>query len=82
MEQIDTNGNSKWVEIEKKWIDLYRNRKSVDGLSATHKVNGSHEWLCEAYMKTDYSKLKQENFQQTINDYLAYLIKEGNVYES
>lgn len=82
VEQIDTNGNSKWVEIEKRWIDLYRNRKSVDGLSATHKVCGNDEWLCEAYMKTDYSKLKQENFQQTINDYLAYLIKEGNVYES
>ena len=82
VEQIDTNGNSKWLEIEKTWIDLYRNRKSVDGLSATHKVNGNDEWLCEAYMKTDYSKLTEEDFQQTINDYLAYLIKEGNVYET
>ena len=82
VEQIDINGNSKWIEIEKKWIDLYRNRKSVDGLSATHKVNGNDEWLCEAYMKTDYSKLTEEDFQQTINNYLAYLIKEGNIYES
>ena len=82
VEQIDVNGNSKWVDIEKMWIELYRNRKSVDGLSATHKVNGSDEWLCEAYMKTDYSKLVEDDFQKTINDYLAYLIKEGNVYES
>lgn len=83
VEQIDVNtGKSKWVEIEKDWIELYRNRKAVDGLSATHKVSGDDEWLCEAYMKTDYSKLTEQDFQQTINDYLAYLIKEGNVYES
>lgn len=83
VEQIDAStGKSKWVEIEKEWIDLYRNRQSVDGLSATHKVNGDDEWLCEAYMKTDYAKLTEADFQQTINDYLAYLIKEGNVYES
>lgn len=83
VEQVDSNtGKSKWVEIEKKWIELYRNRQSVDGLSATHKVNGDDEWLCEAYMKTDYTKLTEKDFQQTINDYLAYLIKEGRIYES
>lgn len=83
VEQIDTDtGKSKWVEIEKEWIELYRNRRSVDGLSATHKVSGDDEWLCEAYMKTDYTKLTERDFQQTINDYLAYLVKEGYVYES
>ena len=83
VEQIDVNtGKSKWVGIEKEWIELYRNRKAVDGLSATHKVNGDDEWLCEAYMKTDYTKLTAQDFQQTINDYLAYLIKEGRIYES
>ena len=83
VEQIDsTTGKSKWVEIEHQWIELYRNRTSVDGLSAKHKVSGEDEWLCEAYMKTDYSKLTVQDFQQTINDYLAYLVKEGNIYES
>lgn len=83
VEQIDTiTGNSKWVDIEREWIELYRNRCSIDGLSATHKVTGEDEWLCEAYMKTDYSKLTKEDFQKTINDYLAYLIKSGEVYET
>ena len=83
VEQIDTDtGKSKWVEIEREWIELYRNRRSVDGLSATHKVNGGDEWLCEAYMKTDYTKLTEQDFQQTINDYLAYLVKEGHIYEA
>lgn len=83
VEQVDSaTGRSRWVEIEKEWIELYRNRRSVDGLSATHKVTGDDEWLCEAYMKTDYTKLTEQDFQQTINDYLAYLVKEGRVYES
>lgn len=83
VEQVDsTTGKSRWVEIEKEWIELYRNRRSVDGLSATHKVSGDDEWLCEAYMKTDYTKLTERDFQQTINDYLAYLVKEGHIYES
>ncbi len=83
VEQIDTNtGKSKWVDIEREWIELYRNRRAVDGFSATHKVTGENEWLCEAYMKTDYSKLTEKDFQQTINDYLAYLVKEGHIYET
>ena len=83
VEQIDfKTGKSKWAEIELEWIELYRNRRAVDGLSATHKVSGADEWLCEAYMKTDYTKLTEQDFQQTINDYLAYLVKEGYVYES
>lgn len=83
VEQINpATGSSKWVEIEQEWIELYRNRRAVDGLSATHKVTGDDEWLCEAYMKTDYSKLTEQDFQRTINDYLAYLVKEGHVCES
>ena len=71
-----------WVEIEEKWINLYTNRESVDGLSAVHKVTGDDEWLCEAYMKTDYSKLTDDDFQQTLNDYISYLVKEGHIYEA
>ena len=83
VEQVDlTTGKSRWIEIEKEWIELYRNRRTVDGFSATHKVTGDDEWLCEAYMKTDYTKLTEQDFQQTINDYLAYLVKEGHIYES
>lgn len=33
-------------------------------------------------MKTDYSKLTERDFQQTLNDYLSYLVKEGYVYET
>lgn len=72
---------NKWAVIENEWLKLYRNRDVKDGLSARQCVTHSDEWLCEAYMKTDYSTLSQNDFQQTINDYLAYLVKSGEVYE-
>ena len=77
--RIDAFG--KWENIEKEWLKLYRNKDVVDGLSARHCVGYEDEWLCEAYMQTDYSKLTQDDFQSTLNDYLAYLIQEGEVYE-
>ncbi len=82
VEQFDDNGDSKWKAIEEEWLRLFRNHKSVDGLSATAEVSGLDEWLCEAYMKTDYTKLTEADFQKTLNNYLAYLMKEGKIYES
>ena len=82
VEQFDSNGDSKWKTIEKDWLKMFNNKKVVDGLSAMAEVNGDDEWLCEAYMKTDYSKLTEADFQQTLNNYLAYLLKEGKIYES
>jgi hypothetical protein len=32
-------------------------------------------------MNTDYSKLSEDDFQKSINNYLAYLVKNGKVYE-
>ena len=78
--RIDAFG--KWAEIEKKWLALYRNRDKEDGLTARKCVTWEDEWLCEAYMETDYSKLTQNDFQQTVNNYLAYLVKTGEIYES
>lgn len=82
VEQFDEDGHSKWKQIQQKWIDLYRNRTIEAGYSAMQAVTSKDEWLAEAYMETDYSELCEEDFQQTINDYLAYLVKEGRVYEN
>lgn len=78
--RVDAYG--RWEEIKNEWLRLYREKEVIDGLTAKACVSDKNEWLCEAYMKTDYSKLSQDDFQSTLNDYLAYLIKEGNVYES
>ena len=77
--RIDYYGT--WKEIEGKWLKLYRNRDIADGLSAMQCVTHTDEWLCEAYMKTDYNKLTQADFQKTVRDYLAYLVRSGDTYE-
>ncbi len=77
IEQFDKDGKSLWKEIEKKWLELYINKSVVDGLSAMAVVTHEDEWLAEAYMKTDYSTLKEEDFEKTIRDYYSYLIKDG-----
>lgn len=71
-----------WTKIEKKWLDLYYNRKTEIGLSVTKKVTAEDEWLAEAYMETDYSLLSEKDFQHTLNDYLSYQIKMGDKNES
>lgn len=81
----DDKGNftiSKWKNIENEWLDLFERKAVVDGKSAVEKVNADDEWLCEAYMKTDYTKLTADDFQRTLNNYLSYLVKEGDVYEN
>lgn len=42
------------------------------------KVTWKDEWLAEAYMETDYSILEESDFQKVINDYLSYLVKQGD----
>ena len=81
VEQFDDNNNSIWKKTEREWIELYKKGISVDGKSAKAIVTSEDEWLCEAYMKTDYSKLTASDFQKSINNYLAYLIREGKIYE-
>ncbi|MCQ5271653.1 SAM-dependent methyltransferase [Schaalia odontolytica] len=81
VEQMDENGNGLWSPIQEKWLGTYKNRDIIPGFSARQMVDGDDEWLCEAYMETDYTTLTCDDFQQTVNDYLAYLVKTGVVYE-
>lgn len=79
VEQFDKEGHSIWKKIEQDWLNLHNNKTVQPGLSSMQAVTGDDEWLCEAYMKTDYSKLTEADFQKTINNYLAYLVKNGKV---
>lgn len=67
----------KWNEIKNEWLKLYQNREVKSGLSARKSISHLDEWLCEAYMSVDFSILSSSNFSQTIQDYLAFEIKNG-----
>lgn len=74
--------NGFWKNTETKWLNLYFNRKTEKGISVTKQVGAEDEWLAEAYMETDYSKLTQLDFEKTVASYLAYLIESGEYNES
>lgn len=83
IEQVDpVTQKSKWVAIEKEWIDLYRNRREKPGLSSTHMVSDSDEWVCEAYMETNYATLNDSHFIKTVNGYFSYLVSIGKLFDT
>lgn len=75
IEQYDNNNISLWKQIESEWLTLFRNKEVVDGKSAMAVVSGADEWLCEAYMKTNYLTLCENDFKDSINNYASYLVK-------
>lgn len=79
IEITDDNGNSLWAKTEELWLDLYKNKKIIAGLSVMKKVSWEDEWLAEAYMETDYTQLSTVSFQKVINDYLSYVVKIGDL---
>lgn len=66
-----------WHEIEQRWLDLYFNRRNVEGLSVTKQVTAEDEWLADAYIETDYSKLTDNDFAQTLGAYFDFLLGKG-----
>lgn len=66
-----------WPEILNQWVDLYETREQKDGLSALHAVTTNDEWICEAYMDTNYSSLKERDFEIPVRHYLAHLVSRG-----
>ncbi len=81
VETTDSDGNSLWVKTKEVWLDLYKNKKTEPGLSVMKRVTWKDEWLAEAYMETNYATLTADDFQKVINNYLSYLVKEGEIYE-
>src|SRR5574344_420124 len=72
---------NKWQDIEDEWFSLYENRIEKAGMSARKKVSYLDEWLCEAYMETDYSNLAKVDFEKKIRNYFAYLISCNKHYD-
>lgn len=69
--RIDAYG--KWQEIKEKWLANFENRKSEAGFSINQIITANMEWAAEAYMETDYSNLKDGNFEDTILNYVTFL---------
>ena len=63
---------NKWEQTRKEWVTMFRNRGVTKGWSLMREVSASDEWCVEAYMETDYSQLKREDFIKVVRNYVIY----------
>ena len=69
-----TDVYGKWGEIKEKWVNYYRRRKEEAGFSVKRFVTAEMEWCAESYLETDYSKINDEDFEDTILNYVTFLV--------
>jgi type I restriction enzyme M protein len=77
--RVDRDGV--WPTIRDRWIDSWRNREVHPEESVTAKVGPDDEWVAEAYMETDYSRLTQEDFERVLFDYAIFTLGHGEATE-
>lgn len=71
--RVDLN----WIfekEIKEKWITSYINKEEIPGFSISKVVLAKDEWCAEAYMKTDYSTINKNYFNDTMISYMSFLL--------
>ena len=56
----------------KTWVDAFKNRKVIPGLSILQKVSATDEWCAEAYMETDYTALTVEDFEEVVRNFALF----------
>lgn len=74
--RIDTR--NKWKSIEADWLDLYKHRTSKPGISICKCIDAEVEWCAEAYMETDYSKVTDKLFINTLREYASFMVRNSN----
>lgn len=67
--------NHVWPEIRDRWVESFRNREVIPGESVMQKVGPEDEWVVEAYMETDYSKITEDDFRQVLLDYALFTLR-------
>lgn len=66
----------RWHAIREKWIDCFLNRTVETGFSLLQSVKATDEWLCEAYLETDYSTITQADFERDVKRFALYRVSE------
>jgi len=72
---------TRWADIKEKWITSFTNKKEIPGFSVRKKIGINDEWCAEAYLETDYSDLKKEDFILEVRKYVSFLVKNNEKLE-
>jgi len=66
--RIDQNGT--WPSIRASWVDAYRNRDIIEGMSISREVGAYDEWCAEAYMPLDYNDIRKNGLIEIAKKYV------------
>jgi len=72
----------KWESIKAEWVSSFINRKAKPGFSVNKIVTANDGWCAEAYMETDYEKLEDSTFEETILNYASFLFQNKLIFEA
>jgi type I restriction-modification system DNA methylase subunit len=68
------DGCRRWQTIKEKWVAYYQNKEEEAGFSINKVVTANDEWCAEAYMETDYSTITESDFEDTVLNYVTFLL--------
>lgn len=66
--------DNKWDQISKDWLRLFLNREVRKDFSILKELSHKDEWCIENYMETDYSKITESDYENTVNDFIKFRI--------
>lgn len=64
--------DGQWDTVRERWMDDFRNRRETPGQSVRAHVTAQDEWCAEAYMETDYSAIKENDFAKVLREYAVF----------
>lgn len=67
--------NHTWPDVRDRWIEMYRNREVHPGAAVMQKVGAEDEWVAEAYMETDYSRLGPADLEQVLLEHALFVLR-------
>lgn len=62
---------NEWQGIKNRFLDAYRNKEEVQGLSVTKYLTAEDEWLYEVHNK-EHTDITEEDFIKTIKEFALY----------
>ncbi|HSZ05823.1 MAG TPA: N-6 DNA methylase [Solirubrobacteraceae bacterium] len=64
--------HERWDAIRDRWLDDFHSRRVVPGRSVVQRVTAADEWCAEAYMETDYTRLRRKDFEAQLKRFAIY----------
>lgn len=77
--QLGRIDSGNWDTVKNEWLQNYFDKTIIKGTTMLKKVSDTDEWLPEAYIEVDYKSVDNRKFTKTINDYVAFMIKNFEV---